>query len=55
MSNDLVNRTIQLQNEIQNIQDEIEFLLVLLDRKQGELDELHLCISDNVHSDNIAA
>ncbi len=52
---DLNSRKTQLQHEIVSIQDEIEMLLVLLDRYQNELDQVEQKLSDMPNSDTVAA
>lgn len=48
-------RETRLQNEISSIQDEIEMLHMLLQRKQKELDGIEQRICDSIHKGNVAA
>ena len=55
ISEDLLRQKSMLQREIVSIQEEIEILLLMLDRDQDELDQVQARLSGNALKNNVTA
>lgn len=55
LNDDLLRQESLLQKEIISIQEEIEILLIMLDRSKNELDQVQAHLSANVIKRHVAA